>query len=406
MTRSRFQNVLSLATKSTAASAIISASIAAVPSSLAVSDLVREGANILALLLLLLGILASAALPWVTRRWLRQPRAARRRWGFTGALVVSAVYVASVALIAWLRPTNTSGWVWVALIVHMTLFLSACALMIRFDDAAVERARHPAHLAFFACVFGCGVALMGLAAAVVAEALRAIWNGHAVTGVSIFVEAAALSATGLALLVARRVVASLALFGLGIALVGYGLASLASNDTLYGSSVIALAVTISVLGLAIWREADPGSAIGYFLAGGATVFLGIASALENRIVAGVGACVLALILFTMSGLALRVRDTSDLFRHPNELRPWTSRRYLGVATAIGAVAISAAIWTGWTQGTHQGAVVYTAASTALAAGAINVALVVSLTKRSSLSHAAADVGAVETSPEMSLTSAG
>lgn len=63
MTRSRFQNVLSLATKSTAASAIISASIAAVPSSLAVSDLVREGANILALLLLLLGILASAALP-------------------------------------------------------------------------------------------------------------------------------------------------------------------------------------------------------------------------------------------------------------------------------------------------------------------------------------------------------
>ncbi|MCU1440499.1 MAG: hypothetical protein JWP85_1496 [Rhodoglobus sp.] len=365
----------------TVVSAWVSAAVAAVPSFLGFADLIRDAGGITALGFLLVGTMATVGGPQVAKIGLRRSRAVRRRWGAIGAVIVSAVYVGSIALIAWLGPNGASPWVWVSLVMYMIVLLTVCAIFVRYDDRAVARASDPAHLAFFGCVFLCGVAAIGLAAAVVHEALQAIWEGDIVTGVAIFMEAAALSATGLALLIARHVVASLALFALGIFLVGYGLASLTSNDTLFGSSVIVAGVATSVLGFALWRDADPGTAIGYFLVGAAAIFFSVASAIEGLRVVAVGAVVLGLILFTMAGITLRVRRTSELFRHPNEVRPWTPRRYLIVATVVGAIAIASAAWAGWLYGTQQGSVVFTAASCAVAAGAISVALVASLGKR-------------------------
>jgi hypothetical protein len=363
-------------------SAWVSAAVAAVPSFLGFADLIRDAGGIAALGFLLVGTLATVGGPQVARIGLGRSRAVRRRWGAIGAVIVSAVYVGSIALIAWVGPTGTSPWVWVSLVIYMIVLLTVCAIFVRYDARSLARASDPAHLAFFGCVFLCGVAAIGLAAAVVHEALQAIWEGDIITGVAIFMEAAALSATGLALLIARHVVASLALFALGIFLIGYGLAALTSNDTLYGISLIVAGVATSVLGFALWRDADPGTAIGYFLVGSAAIFFCVASAIEGLRVVAVGAFVLGLILFTMAGITIRVRHTSTLFRHPNEVRPWSSRRYLIVATIIGAIAIASAAWAGWLYGTDQGSVVYTAASCAVAASAISVALVASLGQRS------------------------
>lgn len=320
------------------------------------------------------------------RRLAKSRSAAARRAGNPALRVMAWLLILGyVGLVAVLTTfgRDLPWFLWIALVVWVIGMLGLTITQTRTEDLLSGRARPRAEFGFYTSIFVIGVGLLGLGAATIGVAINALRAGSWFVFATVGVEALAIAGVGALVLTARHIVVALGLLGLGIVVVGYGVGSIIGGDALFGAGVVTVGGATLLAAAATARLRDPWTAIAYFVTGAACLFAAFASWQQEEWVLAFAFGLVGAVLCAATVFALSITDKNmaSLFRFPANQKVWSMRRY-AVVTVSAAVAVAiASAWVANTWRDGRGPGLFAVGGIALGLLAVEVALIVALTRR-------------------------
>jgi hypothetical protein len=272
---------------------------------------------------------------------------------------------------------------WIALVIWVIGMLGLTIMQSRAENLLSDNARPRAEFGFYTALFIVGVGLLGLGAATIGVAVNALRAGEWFIFATVGVEALAIVLVGALVLTARHIVVALGLLGLGIVAVGFGVGSIFGGDALFGSGVVAVGGATLLSAAATARLSDPWTALAYFVTGAACLFAAFTSWNQGEWVLAfafflVGAVLCAATVFALS---ISDKDMATLFRFPNNQKVWSMRRYAIVAVSAAVAVAVASAWLANTWRDGRGPGLFAVGGIAVALLAVEIALIVALTRR-------------------------
>jgi hypothetical protein len=320
------------------------------------------------------------------RRLARARTAGAQRTGsralrvMTGVLILG--YVALVAVLT-MYGRDLAWFLWIALVVWVIGMLGLTILRSRAENLLSARARPRAEFGFYTSLFVLGIGILGLGAATIGLAVNALRNGDLFVFATVGVEALGLAILGALLLVARHVVVALALLGIGIMAIGFGVGSMVGGDGLFGSGVVAVGGATLISSVATLKLADPWTALAYFITGAAALYATFTSWNQGQWILAFALFLVGAVLCAATAFALSIsdKDISQLFRHPNNLKPWSRERYTAIAVAAAVAVAAASAWLAITWRDGRGPGLFAVGGITFGLLAVEIALVVALAYR-------------------------
>ena len=327
-----------------------------------------HGSNAIPILMAIAGVLLTVLLLLIIRNdWLNADQLNRASTVILGAMFLA--YGSGPFLVEILgMPSFADAISWFAFL-WILVVISECSIIVRVNTQALSDRIET--IALIVAVSLVGTAIMGVAAAASAVAVRSFQSDQLLMGVTIVGEAVALTLLSLTILLGRRLVVAMAIFSYGPIAIGFGIASLLDKDAAFGTALVCVGILACSTGLAI--ALGNASVIGALLAiAGAACAFGAWSAWDTSLPGpALSLSVLAVALF-LTGIAFWIWRPVEPWRQKNDLDAWARRRYHTVILTF--LAISAGLGTAASFTILRNESGATAAFLSLLAGSLTVVL--------------------------------